>query len=118
MEKMKLKNGTTYEICYAVEYEVRIPVANKAEYDLAFDSMTEDNLSKYEILSEGDLSCATYTNKKVKDATFSYVEDGCVATFNLIDVNQTTKRLSNAEAEIEAATAKIDYIAIMTEIEF
>lgn len=101
MEKMKLKDGTTYEICYAVEYEVRIPVSNKAEYDLIFDTMTELNLSKYEILSEGELHCSTYSDKKVKSAEFTYVDDGCRATFCLVDVDTIEKRLKANEETLD-----------------
>ncbi|WP_312372056.1 hypothetical protein [Lachnoclostridium sp.] len=92
MEQIRLKDGTVHNILTAAPNFISMEISPD-EFASTYSTLTEDNLSMYQILTEDGSVCGIYTNKYVFEAT---IRDG-IATFVLSDVDTTSKRIKDLE---------------------
>lgn len=97
MEKIKLKNGTLIDIVGATPVSITVNAPTRVEFDTAYDLLTEDNLSDYEIQTAAGTLVARYLNRKVCEAT---LKEG-VAIFMLGLVDSNALKIAEQQAEID-----------------
>ena len=105
MEKIKLNDGTVLEIqSGASEYAISISTASVDETVAKF---TDENLARYEILTESDSVCAIYTKKHLKKFSAEVSEEGgYILTLALVDRDELYERVAQLEALVLALTAE------------
>jgi hypothetical protein len=110
MEKIRLKDKTEIVIeggMTANNFTV-IVVGYTAMKDL-YDSLTEENLSRIEVLNDGGLVCAVLENKRLaNERSFEVVDK----TENL-RVKVTLEDIDIRELQIDQLTANTDYLVMM-----
>ena len=98
MEKIKLNNGTVLEIqAGATEYVVTT-LASSVDEVLAH--FTDENLEKYEILTEDNAVCAIYTKKYLKKLSAVATEEGYLVTLTLADRDEIYERVTSLEKTV------------------
>ena len=93
MEQIKLKDGTLIEIIGATSNSFTINVATSQDFKDTYDMLTASNLEEYCIVNEAEEELAFFRDKEVKSARL----EGEIATFDLKDVDITTKRIRALE---------------------
>lgn len=115
MEKIKLNDGTIFEIQpNSSEYNISIIAYSVDEVIAAF---TDENLTRYEILTENYSTCAIYTKKHLKKLGAESTEDGYLVTLIFEDVNDIYERVKHLEATVETLQAEIEATKVETETE-
>lgn len=113
MEKIKLQDGTELAILGgATSSSVAVMFEEMADLEIYRNSMTEDNLSKVEVLNSSGLVCATLSNKYLSQIKINTKSN--VATFVLADVDMIEKRLEALEQTQELQDSAIVELAEMT----
>lgn len=108
MEKIRLKDGTEYNIAAgATENLISIPITETSELTTIYATMTNDNLSEFSVLTEGDAVCAIITNKKVAFAGIVENDSTYVAVFRLEKVDNTELQLSSLQNQIDEVVSVI-----------
>lgn len=97
MEKIKLKDGTLIEIIGATSNSFTINSATSQEFKDTYDKLTASNLEEYCIVNEAGEELAFFKDKEVKSARL----EGDIATFDLKDVDTTTKRIRALEETVD-----------------
>ena len=97
MEQIKLKDGTLIEIIGATSNSFTINVATSQEFKDTYDKLTAINLEEYSIVNESGEELAFFKDKDVKSARL----EGEIATFDLKDVDITTKRIKALEETVD-----------------
>lgn len=104
MEKIRLNDGTVLGIQDgAKEYDISIltdSVDNLAKL------LTDENLARYEILTEDNEVCAIFTKKHLKKLSAEVTDDGYLVTIVLDDVNELYERIKSLEAKVESLEAE------------
>ena len=78
-----------------------------------YDSLTEENLSKVEVVNDGGLVCAILENKRLsKERTFEVIE----GTENL-KVKVTLENIDVRELQLNQVSANTDYLVMMSEMQ-
>ena len=120
MNKIKLKNGKTYNISSSsTELEIIINANSIDELKQIYEEFNDYNLSKYEILNDSDMVNAIYINKRLKCIDNVHeVEDGISITVKLSNIDNTELRIRNLELKIDELIEKRDLLPnnITTEI--
>ena len=103
MEKIRLNDGTVLEIQDgAKEYEVTIPTSSVDEVAAHF---TDENLERYEILTENDAVCAIYTKKHLKKLSAVAADEGYLVTLTLTDRDEIYEKLTSIEEKLNSLVA-------------
>ncbi|WP_312371885.1 hypothetical protein [Lachnoclostridium sp.] len=97
MEQIKLKDGTLIEIIGATSNSFAINVTTSQDFKDTYDKLTTSNLEEYSIVNEEGEALAFFRDKEVKSARL----DGDIATFDLKDVDTTTKRIRALEETVD-----------------
>ena len=110
MEKIRLKDKT--EIVIEGGMTANNFVTIVTGYDAMkqlYDNLTDENLSRVEVLNDGGLVCAVLENKKLsKKRIFEVIEE----TENL-KVEVTLEDIDIRELQLNQATANTDYLVMM-----
>ena len=97
MEQIKLKDGTLIEIIGATSNSVTTNAATSQEFKDTYDKLTLSNLEEYSIVNDAGEELAFFRDKEVKSARL----EGDIATFDLKDVDTTTKRIRALEETVD-----------------
>lgn len=97
MENIKLKDGTLIEIIGATSNSVTTNAATSLEFKETYDKLTPANLRSYSIVNEAGEELAFFVDKEVKTARL----EGNIATFDLRDVDLTSKRIAALEETVD-----------------
>lgn len=97
MEKIKLKDGTLIDIIGATSNSFTCNAATSQEFTTTYDKLTPSNLHSYSIVNEAGEALAFFNDKEVKAARL----EGGIATFDLRDVDSTTKRIMALEETVD-----------------
>lgn len=117
MEKIQLKDGTTYQIQNGASSNVIVVVVTSI-HDVAtlFDTLTEDNLSEFKFLNESGEECATLFNKYISDTIHvqKVNSDLYNCSIRLYDVDMIAKAIHDLQKKQEelSSTQEIQAEAI------
>lgn len=114
MEKIRLNDKTEIAVEGGMTANnfVTIVVGYNAMKEL-YDSLTEENLSKVEVVNDGGLVCAILENKRLsKERTFEVIE----GTENL-KVKVTLENIDVRELQLNQVSANTDYLVMMSEMQ-
>lgn len=110
MEKIRLNNGKEIDVEGGMASNNFVTIV--VGYDnmkALYDNLTEENLTRIEVLSDGGLVCAVLENKKVSaKRTFEVIE----GTENL-KVEVTLEDIEIGELQLNQVTANTDYLVMM-----
>ncbi|WP_099467722.1 hypothetical protein [Konateibacter massiliensis] len=109
MEKLELKSGEQIEIQNgASENFVSVEVESLDAFKELYNKFTDDNLSQISFLNDEGVLCNTFIDKTLSSAKLETVTDedaevvSLVATFNLKNIDSTTKRIKYLEDTVDA----------------
>ena len=110
MEKIRLKNKTEINIEGGMTSNNFVSVVPGYEaMKQLYDNLTDENLSRVEVLNDGGLVCAVLENKRLsKKRIFEVIEE----TENL-KVEVTLEDIDIRELQLNQATANTDYLVMM-----
>lgn len=113
MEKIKLKNGKEIAVEGGMTPNnfVTVVVGYDKMKEL-YDNLTEENLSKIEVLNDGGLVCTVLENKRVSPKRMFEVIEG---TEN-IRINVTLEDIDVKELQLNQLSANTDYLVMMQEM--
>lgn len=100
MEKIKLKDGKTYNIeAGAVSNQVTMVVSSLEEMTTRISTMTAENLEIYQILNDADMVCSVYENKVVDHFEGKAIKgtENYRVIFYMVDIDMVAKRLKALE---------------------
>ena len=113
MEKIRLKDGK--EIVVEGGMTANNFVTIVAGYDAMkqlYDNLTEENLSRMEVINDGGLVCAILKNKRLsKERTFEVIE----GTENL-KVKVNLESIDAKELQLNQLSANTDYLVMMADM--
>lgn len=102
MEKIRLKDGTEHNICDGASVNrIVIPVTDSSNFVQVHNTMTEENLSEFNVLTEANEICAILKDKKVMSAELLQVDGGYSAIFVFADVDSTSRRIKALEETMD-----------------
>ncbi|HCL01857.1 MAG TPA: hypothetical protein DHW61_05480 [Lachnoclostridium phytofermentans] len=97
MEYIKLKDGTIIAIIGATSNSFTIIANTSQDFKDTYDNLKAKNLEEYSIVNEEGEALAFFKDKEVKSARL----EGDIATFDLKDVDITTKRIKALEETVD-----------------
>lgn len=116
MEKMKLKDGSIINIMFGSDgNKYRTPIEDMVEFNTIYGLLTEDNLTKIEIIDENDLVVLVDTDRalsKIYPATIDGVLVAVIEFGKADVVSRSINNLLKAQKELEI-TQKVQNEAIM-----
>ncbi len=110
MEKIRLKNQTVLEFKEIEDnlQSVQLTFIDKELADLKLQFDDKNNLTIFEILTDGDVVCAEYNNYVLDKYTLQDTE----ITVSLIKLNETELRIATLEEKIKAQESAIDTLIL------
>ena len=114
MEKIRLNDKTEINVEGGMTQNYFEAVVNGYdEMKALYDSMTEENLARVEVVNDGGLVCTILKNKRLsRERTFEVIE----GTENL-KVKVTLENIHVRELQLNQVSANTDYLVMMSEMQ-
>lgn len=113
MEKIKLKDQTEISVEGGMtQNSFEVIVVGYDKMKELYESLTDDNLSEFQVINDAGLVCATLKNKRVSTKrTFEIIEgtENLKVTVSLTDIDIR-------ELQMSQALANTDYLIMMSEM--
>jgi hypothetical protein len=101
-EKIQLKDGTEYQIeTGSTENTVTIVIKDTAEFEQAFRSFSQSNLSQFKILTSTGSVCSIILDKKLSNAEIVPENERLKATFTLANVTNIEKDIIELKETVD-----------------
>ena len=112
MNKIKLKNGTTYEINDGASIgRIEIPVQAGTTEEIVSELNEKGNLDEVQFLKDDEV-IGEYTDMKLAlPCSVETTDDGMLVVFGLIEKSETEKRLDAIEAGQDIQDGAISELA-------
>lgn len=113
MEKIRLKDQTEINVEGGMtENNFTTIVEGYDAMKNLYDSLTEENLSKIEVINEGGLVCAVLKNKRLaSERRFEVIEGS-----GNLKVMVNLKTIDARELQLNQVSANTDYLVMMQEM--